>query len=296
VPLGDQEWQSGATTPREESTVPLRTLEGQVALITGAGRGIGREIALGLAEEGMHLGVIGRHRETLTDTLRACVKQGVKCVAVAADVTSPGAVREAVRSVERDLGPVGLLVNNAGQIDRAEVPLWEADPQQWWSVVETNLRGPFNMMRAVLPGMVERQRGRVVNLNSGFALRPEWRYSAYATSKAALLRLSDNVAGPLRPHGVTVLDISPGAVATEMTAGMPMFADMLHWGSIPLLVSTVADAARGRLDLLHGRFLHLGQDSIPELLEQAGRISESDARTLRLRPYSEEDPLGRVHS
>ncbi len=271
--------------------MPLRTLEGQVALVTGAGRGIGREIALGLAEEGMNLGILGRHRETLADTLRVCVRQGVKCVAVAADVAHFGAVREAVRSIERDLGPVDLLVNNAGQVDRAEVPLWEADPVQWWSVVETNLRGPFHLMRTVLPGMVERQRGRVVNLNSGFALRPEWRYSAYATSKSALLRLSDNVAGPLRPHGVTVLDISPGAVSTEMTAGMPMFADMVHWGSIPLLVSTVADAARGRLDLLHGRFLHLGRDDIGELLEQAGSISEHDARTLRLRLYGAEDPM-----
>lgn len=271
--------------------MPVRALEGQVALVTGAGRGIGREIALGLAEEGFHLGVLGRHRETLTETLRGCAKHGVRCVAVAADVTNPGAVREAVRTIERDLGPIDLLVNNAGQVDRAEVPLWEADPAQWWSVVETNLRGPFNLMRSVLPGMVERQRGRVVNLNSGFALRPEWRYSAYATSKAALLRLSDNVAGPLRPHGVTMLDISPGAVATDMTAGMPMFADMVHWGSIPLLVSTVVDAARGRLDLLHGRFVHLGRDNIRELLEQAGNISENDARTLRLRPYGPDDPL-----
>jgi len=95
----------------------MRTLEGQVALVTGAGRGIGREIALGLAEEGMNLGVLGRHRDTLTGTLRACVRHGVRCVALAADVTNPNAVREAVRSVERDLGPVDLLVNNAGQVD-----------------------------------------------------------------------------------------------------------------------------------------------------------------------------------
>jgi 3-oxoacyl-[acyl-carrier protein] reductase len=270
----------------------MRTLEGQVALVTGAGRGIGREIALGLAEEGMNVGALGRNRETLTATLRACVRHGVRCVALPADVTNPNAVREAVRSVERDLGPVDLLVNNAGQIDEAEVPLWEADPAQWWSVVETNLRGPFNLMRWVLPGMVGRGRGRVVNLNSGFALRPEWRYSAYATSKAALLRLGDNVAGPLRPHGVTVLDISPGAVATDMTAGMPMFADMVHWASIPYLVATVADAARGRLDPLHGRFLHLGHDSISELLDRAGDIGERDARTLRLRPYGADDALG----
>ncbi|MEY9873357.1 3-oxoacyl-[acyl-carrier protein] reductase [Streptacidiphilus sp. MAP12-33] len=269
----------------------LRSLEGRSALVTGAGRGIGREIALGLAEEGMNVALIGRHRETLTDTLRACVRHGVKCVAFAADVAHPGQVKAAVNGVQRDLGRIDLLVNNAGQVDRAEVPLWEADQTQWWQVVETNLRGPFNLLRSVLPGMVDRGEGRVVNLNSGFALRPDGRYTAYATSKAALLRLSDNLAESLRPHGVTLLDISPGAVATDMTAGMAMFDGMVHWGSIPYLVSTVVDAARGRFDPLHGRFLHLGQDDLEALLRDADLIRQRDARTLRLRPYGEEDPL-----
>jgi NAD(P)-dependent dehydrogenase (short-subunit alcohol dehydrogenase family) len=271
--------------------VGLRSLEGQSALVTGAGRGLGREIALGLAEEGMNLGLLGRHRDTLTDTLRACARHGVKCVAFAADVAHPGQVKAAVNSAQRDLGHIDLLVNNAGQVDRAEVPLWEADQAQWWQVVETNLRGPFNLLRSVLPGMVERGAGRVVNLNSGFAVRPDGRYTAYATSKAALLRLSDNLAESLRPHGVTVLDISPGAVATQMTARMPMFADMVHWASIPYLVSTVVDAARGRFDALHGRFLHLGQDDLEALLRDAALIRDRDARTLRLRPYGDEDPL-----
>ncbi|WP_042382803.1 SDR family NAD(P)-dependent oxidoreductase [Streptacidiphilus melanogenes] len=269
----------------------LRSLQGRSGLVTGAGRGIGREIALGLAAEGMNLALLGRHSATLTETLHACVRHGVKCVALAADVAHPGQVKAAVDSVRRDLGGIDLLVNNAGQVDRAEVPLWEADQAQWWQVVETNLRGPFNLLHSVLPGMVERGSGRVVNLNSGFALRPDGRYTAYATSKAALLRLSDNLAETLRPHGVTILDISPGAVATEMTANMPMFADMVHWGSIPYLVATVVDAARGRLDPLHGRFLHLGRDDLEALLRDAELIRERDARTLRLRPYGDEDPL-----
>ncbi|MEY9942654.1 SDR family NAD(P)-dependent oxidoreductase [Streptacidiphilus sp. MAP5-3] len=269
----------------------LRSLQGQSALVTGAGRGIGREIAIGLAEEGMNLGLLGRHRDTLTQTLRLCARHGVKCIALAADVSHPGQVKSAITSMQRDLGRIDLLVNNAGQVDRAEVPLWEADQTQWWQVMETNLRGPFNLLRSVLPGMVARGAGRVVNLNSGFALRPDGRYTAYATSKAALLRLSDNIAESLRPHGVTVLDISPGAVATEMTASMPMFDGMVHWGSIPYLVSTVVDAARGRFDPLHGRFLHLGQDNLEALLRDAATIRDHDARTLRLRTYGDGDPL-----
>ncbi|MFE9421355.1 SDR family NAD(P)-dependent oxidoreductase [Kitasatospora sp. NPDC006697] len=268
------------------------TLEGQVALVTGAGRGIGREIALGLAAEGMAVGLVGRTLASLTETLKACVREGARGIAVTADVARPGAVREAVRSVERDLGPIDLLVNNAGQVDRAEVPVWEADPAQWWQVLEVNLRGPFNLMRSVLPGMVERRRGRILNLNSGFAVRPDGHYSAYATSKGALLQLSDNIADSLAEHHVVLLDISPGAVATDMTAGMPMFAGMKEWNSIPYMVAVAVDAARGRFDALHGRFLHAGRDNLEQLVARAERIRAMDARTLRLRPYGEDDPLG----
>ncbi|MFC8449820.1 SDR family NAD(P)-dependent oxidoreductase [Kitasatospora sp. NPDC057223] len=271
--------------------MPTGSLVGQVAMITGAGRGIGRELAIGLAAEGMSVGLVGRTQQTLIDTLKECARHGARGVAVTADVTRVGSVREAVRVVERDLGPVDLLINNAGQVDRAEVPLWEADPNQWWQVVETNLRGPFNMLRCVLPGMVERGRGRVINLNSGFALRPDGNYTAYATSKGALLQLSDNIADSLAAHHVVVLDISPGAVATEMTAAMPMFKDMKTWGSIPYMVAVTVDTARGRFDALHGRFIHVGRDNLELLVAQAEAIREADARTLRLRPYGPDDPV-----
>ncbi|GAA1410643.1 hypothetical protein GCM10009639_61760 [Kitasatospora putterlickiae] len=272
--------------------MPTGSLTGQVGLITGAGRGIGRELAIGLAAEGMAVGLVGRTQETLTDTLKECVRHGSRGVAVAADVTRPGSVREAVRVVERDLGSVDLLVNNAGQIDAAEVPLWETDVNQWWQVVEVNLRGPYNLLRRVLPGMVRRRRGRVVNLNSGFALRPDGHYTAYATSKGALLQLSDNLADSLAEHHVVILDISPGAVATDMTAAMPMFRDTTTWGSIPYMVAVTVDAARGRFDALHGRFLHAGRDNLEELVRRADEIREADARALRLRPYGPDDPMG----
>ncbi|WP_327070073.1 SDR family oxidoreductase [Kitasatospora sp. NBC_01250] len=267
------------------------SLAGQVALVTGAGRGLGRAIALGLAAEGMAVGLVGRTRDTLTDTLKACVRIGAKGVAVPADVARPGAVREAVRSVERDLGPVDLLVNNAGQIDQAEVPFWEADLGQWWQVVEVNLRGPANLLRCVLPGMVARRRGRVLNLNSGLAVGRDSNYTAYATSKGALLQLSGNIADSLSAHGVVVLDISPGPSPTDMTARMPRFAGMKEWNSLPYLAAIAVDTARGRFDALHGRFLHAGQDNLENLVAQAAEIRAADARTLRLRPYGPGDPL-----
>ncbi|MEP6697393.1 MAG: SDR family NAD(P)-dependent oxidoreductase, partial [Pseudonocardiales bacterium] len=151
----------------------LASVKGTVALVTGAGRGLGRSLAVGLAAEGAHVGLLGRTRSTLEEALRECVaaRGGGKAVAVPVDVTIPDAVRAAVRTVERDLGPVDLLVNNAGRADAAEVPFWEADDRDWWNVVETNLRGPMLLSRAVLPGMVQRQHGRIININSGLGLR-----------------------------------------------------------------------------------------------------------------------------
>ncbi|MFH9351014.1 SDR family NAD(P)-dependent oxidoreductase [Kitasatospora sp. NPDC017646] len=271
--------------------MPTGTLTGQVALVTGAGRGIGREIAIGLAAEGMAVGLVGRTHDTLTTTLKECVRHGSRGVAVTADVCRHGSVREAVRLIERDLGPIDLLVNNAGSVDGAEVPLWETDPNQWWQVIETNLRGPYNLLRCVLPGMVARRGGRVVNLNTGFALRPNGDYTAYATSKGALLQLSDNIADSLARHHVVVLDVSPGAVATDMTAGMPMFRDRKTWDSVPYVVAVIVDAARGRFDALHGRFVHAGRDDLEELVQRADEIRAKDARTLRLRPYKDDDPM-----
>ncbi|PZS34271.1 MAG: NAD(P)-dependent oxidoreductase [Pseudonocardiales bacterium] len=271
------------------------TVAGQVALVTGAGGGIGRSLAVGLASAGAHVGLLGRTRSTLEGTLRECAaaKGGAKAVAVPVDVTVADDVRAAVRTVERDLGPIDLLVNNAGRIDPTEVPLWEADAGDWWDVVETNVRGPMLLSRAVLPGMVQRGRGRIINVNSGFGLRGTATYSAYSVSKAALARLTDCLAQSLDGQPVAVFDLSPGLVRTAMTTTMPMWADAGDddWTSPAVVVDAVLTLASGSADALSGRFLHAARDNLDDLVARAGAILESDARTLRLRPYGDDDPL-----
>ncbi|MDP9241495.1 MAG: SDR family oxidoreductase [Actinomycetota bacterium] len=270
-------------------------LDGQVALVTGAGRGLGRSLAVGLAAAGAHVGLLGRTQATLEETLRQCVatKGGSKAVAVRVDVIVDDAVRAAVRTVERDLGPIDLLVNNAGRVDSAEQPLWAADARDWWDVVETNLRGPMLLSRAVLPGMVQRGRGRIVNINSGFGLRGTPTYSAYSVSKAALARLTDCLAQALDGQQVAVFDLSPGLVRTDMTTNMPMWADATDdmWTPPSVAVEAVLTLASGRADCLSGRFLHAARDNLDDLIARAEAIVESDARTLRLRPYGDDDPL-----
>ena len=268
-------------------------LSGQVALITGASRGIGRSLAVALAGRGMSVGLVARREADLVDVARACEEAGAWALAVPADVTDGSRLRGVVESVERDLGPIDLLVNNAGRIDPTEVPLWETDPDAWWGVVEANVRGPYLTCQAVLPGMTERGRGRVININSGMGGRAVPTYSAYSVSKAALGRLTDCLAGPLAEHGVSVFDVSPGLVRTDMTASMPMWEGVPDeaWTSVERVVDMVTHLAAGRADELTGRFVHAGRDDPEELFAATGEIRSRDARALRWMPYGDGDPL-----
>lgn len=259
-----------------------------VVLISGAGRGIGRHIALGVAAHGMAVALLGRDADQLAGVAGEC--DGL-AVPVIADVRDPVAVDSAVATVIDRLGPIDLLVNNAGVVDRGETVPWEADQGAWWDVFETNFRGSVNLCRAVLPDMVARGAGRIVNINSILAVRPDIRYSAYGASKSALLGLSGMMAGPLAEHGVSIFDISPGMVRTEMTRGMAACAGRTDWTDVRRIVTAVVRVASGDLDPLSGRFLHVGVDDIDELLAHHEQLRSAGARVLGLRPYGSADPL-----
>lgn len=262
-------------------------MTGGRALITGAGGGIGSAIAAALAEAGMSLALLGRRPEPLARTARACARFGVPVVELCVDVTDPAQVRAAADAV----GPVDLLVNSAGAVDREEVPLWEADADAWWRVYETNVRGTVNLCRAVLPGMIARAGGRVVNINSMLALRHEPHYSAYSASKMALLGLSGVLAESLRRQGVLVFDISPGMVRTDMTLGMGICSGRTDWTPIDGITTALVRLAAGELDPLAGRFLHVGADDLDRLLADATRVLTDRARTLSLVAYGTDDPV-----
>lgn len=145
---------------------PLVDLTGQVALVTGGGKGLGRAFAIALARAGAHGAVTARTTAPLAETVEMVERAGGRALALPGDVSAPEAVAHVVKTAESQLGPVDILVNNAGAVG----PLgcsWEADPEDWWRTFEINMRGPFLYARAVLPGMVGRQRGRIVNVSSG---------------------------------------------------------------------------------------------------------------------------------
>jgi NAD(P)-dependent dehydrogenase (short-subunit alcohol dehydrogenase family) len=193
--------------------LPLVRLEGQVALVTGAGRGIGRAIALALSDAGAAVALCARCEDEVTRVAGEIAERQGHGLAVRCDVTDRQEVEGMVAAVEGAIGPVDLLVNNAGQFGPVG-PLAATDPDDWWQALEVNLRGPLYCARAVLPGMLARGRGRIVNVSSGVGLAAIPMLSAYVVSKTALYRLSENLAAETRGHGVMVFAIDPGLVRT----------------------------------------------------------------------------------
>ncbi|MDP9428596.1 MAG: SDR family oxidoreductase [Actinomycetota bacterium] len=260
-----------------------------MALVTGASAGIGRHLVQGLAERGAAVAGLARGGERLAAVMdEVAAATGARTLAVTADVTDRAAVDAAVARVTEKLRPVDLLANNAGLIDAAEVPLWRADPDQWWAVVESQVRGPFLLAHAAVPGMVARGGGRVVGLASGLGTRGSAEYSAYSAGKAAQMRITEGLALAGAEHGVRAFDLAPGVVDTAMTRAMPMHAGRTEWTRPADVVDLVVAIAAGALDAWSGRFLRAGVDD-PAVLRAT--TPDGAARQLRLQPYGDGDPL-----
>jgi 3-oxoacyl-[acyl-carrier protein] reductase len=259
-----------------------------VALVTGASTGIGRHLVEGLAARGMAVAGLARGEERLATAMaEVAAATGGRTLAVAADVTDRPAVDAAVARVVDELGRVDLLVNNAGLIDEFEVPLWEADPDQWWDVVTSHVRGAFLLTRAVVPWMVLRNRGRVVNIASGMSVRARPEYSAYSVAKTGLMRMTEALAGALEGTDVRAFDVAPGVVETPMTRAMPMWRGFTDWTPPERVVDLIGSIATGELDAWSGRFVRAGADDLDVL---RSRTPGDAARRLRLRPYGPDDP------
>jgi NAD(P)-dependent dehydrogenase (short-subunit alcohol dehydrogenase family) len=246
----------------------MADLEGR-ALVTGGGRGIGANVARELATAGMEVIVAARSREQVDE-----VAAEIGGRALELDVTS----EESVERAFAEAGAVDLLVANAGTGNRGEA--WELDPEEWWRVFEVNVLGVHLCCRAVIPGMLERGRGRIVIVGSGASYLPGATETGYTSSKAAVCRYGETLANALRDR-IPVFVISPGLVRTAMTEGhIPDDAPWTPPECAPRLVHALAS---GEFDALAGRYLHAEHDPPESLRGRIDEILEHDWNAIRLR-------------
>src|ERR1043166_1636395 len=191
-----------------------------IAVITGGGRGIGRAFALALARAGAKVVVTGRTAASLDETVALVRRQGGEAIAVVCDVAKRASVERAFAEIQAKCGRVDVLVNNAG-VAGAIGEMWRVDPDDWWRTQEINLRGCFLCARAVLPGMLERGSGRIINIASHAGVY-RWPYcSDYSVSKAALIKLTENVAVEVRKRNVAAFAFHPGFVKGGFSDNLP---------------------------------------------------------------------------
>jgi 3-oxoacyl-[acyl-carrier protein] reductase len=252
--------------------VPSDRLDG-VALVTGGGRGIGASIARELAGAGMRVAVTGRTAQQVE-----AVAGEIGGLPLVGDVSRADDVEHWVGRTEEELGPIDLLAANAG-IGNQEGATWEIPVDAWWHVLEVNVLGVHLSCREVIPGMLERGRGRIVITGSGAAYLPGSRHTAYPTSKAAVCRYGETLANELAGR-IPVFFLSPGLVRTDMT---DEFGDDAPWTPPELAPRLVRVLASGRADALAGRYLHAEHDDVEDLIRRADEIAANDLNAIRLR-------------
>ena len=270
-----------------------QSLCGQVGVVTGAARGLGRSFAVALSKAGMSLAVVDVRQDELNETLREIESGGGRGVAFSVDISDAAAVAELIKSVEQKLGPTDLLVNNAALAGPAG-PTWEADPEAWWRCQEVNLRGPFLCCHAVLPGMIARKRGRIINVASAAGTVSVPYLSAYVTSKAALIRFTETLAYEARPFGVSIFALHPGAVRTPMNEELltttspkwlPWLEHIFQRGEDETTepgAGMVLFLASGKADALSGKFFMVPENPA-DYVGRTKEIVQKDLYTLRLR-------------
>ncbi|PKB15728.1 3-ketoacyl-ACP reductase [Flavobacterium sp. 5] len=192
----------------------MNDLKNKNALITGAGKGIGKAIALALAKEGVNVILIARTQEDIDNVAAKARSLRVKALAITADVADINSVNTAVEKALAEFKTIDILINNAGIA--AFGKFLELEPTEWERIIQVNLMGTYYVTRAILPNMIERQTGDIINISSTAGLNGNALTSAYSASKFAVLGLTDSLMQEVRKHNIRVTALTPSTVATDM--------------------------------------------------------------------------------
>lgn len=192
----------------------MQEIKGKTALITGAGRGIGRATAIAFAKEGINVGLVGRTKENLEKVAAELKPFGVKVAFAAANVANNTEVIEAVDQIKAELGAIDILINNAG-IGKFGSFL-ELSPEEFENIIQVNLMGTYYVTRAVLPEMIEQKSGDIINISSTAGQKGAPVTSAYSASKFGVLGLTESLMLEVRKHNIRVSALTPSTVATDL--------------------------------------------------------------------------------
>ena len=192
----------------------MTDLKNKNALITGAGKGIGKAIALALAKEGVNVILISRTQTDIDQLADEASNLGVKSLALAADVSDMNSINSAVEKALAKFKTIDILINSAGIASFGK--FMELEPAAWEKIIQVNLMGTYYTTRAVIPNMIERQTGDIINISSTAGLAGNALTSAYSASKFAVLGLTDSLMQEMRKHNIRVSALTPSTVATDM--------------------------------------------------------------------------------
>ncbi|MBM7609100.1 3-oxoacyl-[acyl-carrier protein] reductase [Lysinibacillus composti] len=198
-------------------------LNGKTAFITGAARGIGKATALHLAKEGVNIGLIARTESALKEVASEIEGLGVKVAYAVADVSSKEQVEAAVASLTNDLGTTDILINNAGVASFA--PVLEMDPEEWKKIIDVNVMGTYYVTRAVLPQLIEKNGGDIINISSTNGLGGAATASAYSASKFAVIGFTESLAQEVRRNNIRVSALTPSTVATDLALDLNLIKE-----------------------------------------------------------------------
>jgi 3-oxoacyl-[acyl-carrier protein] reductase len=200
-----------------------RSLKGKVAFVTGAGRGIGKAVAIALANEGVNVGLLARTEAALVEVEREVKDLGVKAAYAAVDISSQEEVDQAIKKLTDALGTADILINNAGIGSFATV--LDMDPKEWKRIIDVNLMGPYYVTHAVLPQLIEKNGGDIINISSTNGLNGAATSSAYSASKFGLIGLTESLAQEVRKNNIRVTALTPSTVATELAIKTNLIAE-----------------------------------------------------------------------
>jgi len=246
-------------------TIKLFDLTGNVAIITGGNGGIGRSIAIGLAKAGASVAIFARNIEKNKKILSELEELGISAMVLNVDVTDRSALEPALKKVEQELGPVSILVNNAG-IKSVSGGIINETEENWNRVIDTQLNAVFLLSKLVAKSMVENKRGKIINIGSMYSFFGSGRIPSYSAAKGAVIQLTKSIAIEMAPHNIQVNAIVPGWIETDMTASLktlPINDEVIlrtpagRWGQPDEVIGTAIYLASKASDFVSGETIRV---------------------------------------